>query len=361
MFDRVLWAHNNSEMMVECSSDPLVHNAWMNADKPLQFLAACFEWAGYQAEGEAFVSHLPVALDGTCSGMQHYCAMVRDEDGAKHVNVKQVGDVPADLYTKVLDNVLAVLPEGSEWTTRLNRKIVKQPCMTTPYGVTASGIRGQIENWTKKGLADGSIEPFSGDVQDAIAQLAPLVDSGIRGTVGAAGSVMDWLKEVAKITSKAGHAVTWTTPNGFRVEQSYSKTKSKDIVVQWDGVDSRLRLEVGTNSLDVAGCVRGIAPNFVHSMDACHLQVTVANMDTYGVKDFAMIHDSFAVHACDTQLLSEVLRETFIAIYEGDTLGDLMVELSEQLAPEVFAELPAPPAMGTLNLECVRDSEYFFA
>jgi len=73
-----------------------------------------------------------------------------------------------------------------------------------------------------------------------------------------------------------------------------------------------------------------------------------------------MIHDSFAVHACDTQTLAAVLRESFIAIYSGDTLGDLMVELSEQLPADVFSELPAPPAMGTLDLNCVRESEFFF-
>ena len=105
----------------------------------------------------------------------------------------------------------------------------------------------------------------------------------------------------------------------------------------------------------------GIAPNFVHSYDACHLQVTVANMAELGVQDYAMIHDSFAVHACDTQTLASVLRESFIAIYSGDTLGNLMLELEQQLPPEVFAELPAPPAMGTLDINCVRDSEYFFA
>ena len=361
MQDRVLWAHMNTDMMLACAADPMANNSWMDADKPMQFLAACFEWAGYCAEGDAFVSHLPVALDGTCSGMQHYSAMVRDPEGAKHVNVLQVGELPADLYTKVLENVLAHLPEGSEWSTRLTRKIVKQPCMTTPYGVTISGIRGQIENWTRRALDEGSCEPFSGDLKEAVASLAPEVDNGIRGTVGAAREVMDWLQAVAKITATAGHAMSWTTPNGFTVNQAYMTTNTKRVNVSWDGVSTFMSLLSGTKELSVGDCVRGIAPNFVHSYDACHLQITVANMVENDVNDFAMIHDSFAVHACDTQLLAEVLRESFIAMYEGDTLGNLMIELEQQLPAAVFSELPAPPAMGTLDINCVRDSEYFFA
>ena len=361
MDDRVLWAHSNTAMMVECAADPLVRNEWMSADKPFQFLAACFEWAGYQLEGEAFVSRLPVALDGTCSGMQHFAAMARDEASAKSVNVMQVGDTPADLYTKVLDKVVESLPAGSEWASRISRKIVKQPCMTTPYSVTLAGMKDQIESATRKGIADGSIEPFSGNLQEACADVTPLVADAIRGTAGASVSVMDWLQEVAKVTGKAGHALSWSTPNGLRVKQEYTQKSTNTVKVTWNGKVTKMSLRSGTKELKVSKQVSSIAPNFVHSMDACHLQVTVANMESMGVHNFACIHDSFATHACDTQLLADVLRECFIAMYEGDTLGDLMLDLEEQLPADVFNLIPPPPTRGTLDLNCVRDSEYFFA
>ena len=360
MNDRILWAHMNADMMLECAAEPMANSRWMDADKPLQFLAACYEWEGYMLNGNEHVSHLPIALDGTCSGMQHFAAMVRDPASARSVNVEQVGDVPADLYARVLEQVRKDLPADSEWLTRLTRRIVKQPVMTTPYGVTSAGIRDQIKNWTKRALDEGSCEPFSVDIQEAVAEVAPVVANAIRGTVGAAGTVMDWLQEVARITSKAGHGIHWTTPNGFRVRQEYKKSVGTEVRVSWEGKMTKMSLLKGTSVLDAGGQIRGIAPNFVHSYDACHLQVTVANCANEGLADFAMIHDSFAVHACDTQTLAAVLRESFIAIYSGDTLGDLMVELSEQLPADVFSELPAPPEMGTLDLNCVRESEFFF-
>jgi len=348
-------------MMVECAADPLASNAWMSADKPFQFLAACFEWSGYKVEGDTFVSHLPVALDGTCSGMQHFAAIARSVESAKSVNVLQVGDTPADLYTKVLDKVVESLPAGSEWASRISRKIVKQPCMTTPYSVTLAGMKDQIESATRKGIADGSIEPFDGDIKEACVSVTPLVADAIRGTAGASLAVMDWLQEVAKVTGKAGHNISWSTPNGLRVKQEYTKKSTNTVKVAWNGKITKMTLRSSTKEINVPKQVSSISPNFVHSMDACHLQVTVANMESMGVHNFACIHDSFATHASDTQLLADVLRECFIAMYEGDTLGDLMLDLAEQLPAEVFDLIPPPPSRGTLDLNCVRDSEYFFA
>ena len=34
---------------------------------------------------------IPIPVDGTCNGAQHYAAMTRDEKGAYGVNVKPIG------------------------------------------------------------------------------------------------------------------------------------------------------------------------------------------------------------------------------------------------------------------------------
>lgn len=40
---------------------------------------------------EKYVCHLPVHMDGSCNGLQHYAALGRDTEGAKAVNL-----APAD-------------------------------------------------------------------------------------------------------------------------------------------------------------------------------------------------------------------------------------------------------------------------
>jgi DNA-directed RNA polymerase len=84
---RLWWTFWAEEDILKCASDPVENRWWAEAADPWQFLAFCFEWAGYQREGFGFVSSLPIALDGTCNGLQHYAAMLRDEKSASAVNL----------------------------------------------------------------------------------------------------------------------------------------------------------------------------------------------------------------------------------------------------------------------------------
>lgn len=366
MEDRVLWAEMNSDMMLACAKEPLVDTEWQNADKPFNFLAACFEWAGYVEHGEHHLSRQPIALDGTCSGLQHFAAMARDQIGAEAVNVVQVGNTPSDLYARVVDAAKVRLatesdPLAKEWTTRLIRFIAKQPCMTTPYGVTAGGIRDQVKVGIAKCIAKGDIEPFTVDAQTAAAYLTPILHAAIGDVVGSAGASMEWLKHVAKVTSKSSNAISWETPNGFTVIQDYRKSLAKVVKVSWAGQVTQLTLLNQGSDLDAGAQVRSIAPNFVHSMDACHLMVVAANMRAQGITSFAFIHDSFGTHACDTDVMAEVLREAFIAIYSGDALMDLYDQVVAQVDAETAAAIELPPVQGSLDVEDVRVSRYFFA
>src|SRR3546814_14260161 len=46
------------------------------------------------------VSRIPVALDGSCSGLQHFSAMLRDEEGGAAVNLLPA-ERPQDVYKRV--------------------------------------------------------------------------------------------------------------------------------------------------------------------------------------------------------------------------------------------------------------------
>lgn len=49
-----------------------------------------------------YVSHLPVHMDGSCNGLQHYAALGRDEAGGKAVNLLP-SDKPQDVYKVGVD------------------------------------------------------------------------------------------------------------------------------------------------------------------------------------------------------------------------------------------------------------------
>lgn len=125
------WINENNDWIIECSVNPLEKRKWMSADKPLQFLAAAFEWAAWKEyfakNGDyKFVSHLPDPNDASCSGAQILSAMTRDIVGARHTNLCALPDAQ-DLYMavagKVLDNLLSVFkedPMAQDWLGRVN-------------------------------------------------------------------------------------------------------------------------------------------------------------------------------------------------------------------------------------------------
>ena len=145
--ERSEWARVNRYRAIDVATDPLRHRWWTEAGKPWSFLAWCIEWADAMTQGPTFVSHMPIALDGTCNGLQHYSAMLRDEVGGKAVNLVP-GDKPADIYADVAEIVrwkltgLACEEGPAQWLVErllqigIDRSITKRPVMVLPYGGT---------------------------------------------------------------------------------------------------------------------------------------------------------------------------------------------------------------------------------
>ena len=60
-------------------------------------------------------------------------------------------------------------------------------------------------------------------------------------------------------------------------------------------------------------------------------------------------------------MLSITLRDAFVKIFQDDVLQDFKDGI-EKLIPEKFRDkLPEVPAKGNLNLDDLRQSEFFFA
>ena len=107
-----------------------------------------------------------------------------------------------------------------------------------------------------------------------------------------------------------------------------------------------------------------LPPNVIHSLDACHLAMTALEMDRLNLSMVA-VHDSFWTHAAHLPDLSRVLRQEFANLYSN---YDPLWELKEQWEEQYFIDLrrhgvslPDPPEKGTLNLQDVLQSKYFFA
>ena len=138
-------------------------------------------------------------------------------------------------------------------------------------------------------------------------------------------------------------------------------TKNTEVLHKGDAIYPAIQVPV-ENSLDTRKQRQGIAPNFVHSMDASHLMLTVCSCYESGIKSFAMIHDSYGTHAGNADTLFRTVREVFVDTYKNNNiLQDLHDHVANQLSPKTLKKLPDPPKSGNLDLDGVLESIYAFA
>jgi len=121
--------------------------------------------------------------------------------------------------------------------------------------------------------------------------------------------------------------VVWTTPLGLPIVQPYRKIIRKQIKTAIQSVyisDPNANAEV--NGVKQASA---FPPNFIHSLDATHMMLTALECRNRELT-FASVHDSYWTHACDIDKMSEIIRETFIALHSSDILGKLDAEFRER-------------------------------
>lgn len=387
------WLPANEEAILDSARNPLDgQRFWTKAEKPYMFLAFCFEWAGYKAQGPGFISHLPVQVDGKCNGTQHCSAIMRDEVGGKYVGLIPQEN-PSDLYSEVAGVSAALVAHdakhgqverketkskgqvtvkvtdykrlGAAWDGKVTRKIAKRNTMTLSYGATRWGFTDQLvhelhkldEDRAKEGLG-----PYIEDIKvgEAAAYMAKINYKAIGKVIVKSIEQMEWMQIVAKACAKAGIPLQWSTPMGFTVRQARFTQKLIRVSTWFGGVRIMPGAEVDTADLSPISQANACAPNFIHSLDAAHLQATALRCKAAGIDSFSFIHDSYGCHACDIDLMDTILRDTFIDQYSGDALGKWFSEVTKDLPADVLAEIPPRPSQGNLDLEGIRQSQYFF-
>lgn len=385
--ERVQWVETNEDDICDYAADPLTFTGWTEADKPWQFLAWCKEWARLVEHvdsgltRETFISHLPVAMDGSCSGIQHYSAMLKDAVGGAAVNLVP-DSAPHDIYGDVAVVAREMLAEAIIKATRqtgideeekalarvyerllvqsdsgkhlVDRNCCKKPVMTLPYGSTQiTCLKSVFEYLADKGAWAG----LSTD-QEAAKALSPVVWNAIGRVVQAAREGMSFIRKIAKEAGQANSGMEWVTPTGFIVEQKEYEVSLRKVDTQLMG-RTQIRLQEETDDICPRRMQSAAAPNFVHSMDASHLVLAVAAFKRAGINSIAVIHDSFGTHAGATAKLRMLLSGAFVDMYEtNDVLTDLLVGMEFYLGKELDIERPLD---GTLDLSEVMDSAYCFA
>lgn len=391
--DRVKWVQENEDNILASAYDPLGYRWWAEQDEPVQFLAICLEYRNmveYKKEHNTLVGwkcSFPHAYDGTCSGLQHFSAILRDPVGANAVNLIPA-DKPSDIYGIVAAKVNKVLEydaingtedeqkvsdKGREYISYgtktlalqwlafgVNRKVTKRNVMTLAYGSKEYGFRDQLNHdFVEPDVKmKGERSVFAESKFQASGYLAKLTWNAVGTTVVKAVEGMKWLQTCAKLVTKNQQVVTWVTPAGLPVQQNYMAKESTVVRLRIAGRRIRLYSIKMSGDIDKSSQASGIAPNFIHSMDACHLQLCVNLAHDRGIRHFAMIHDSYGCPLAQTPALYQTIRESFIRMYQEN---DVLEDFRNQLQCLTTQTIPNPPIKDNLDLSLVMESKYIFS
>jgi DNA-directed RNA polymerase, mitochondrial len=270
---------------------------------------------------ENFESGIPIHQDGSCNGLQHYAALGRDSLGASSVNLEPA-DVPQDVYSDVANLVEQARQKDEENGVQVarvlrnfvRRKVIKQTVMTTVYGVTRYGARLQIAKQLK------DIEDFPQEwVWGASSYLSNKTFDSIREMFTSTREIQDWFTECARmIATVCGENVEWVTPLGLPVVQPYSRQLK---VVNNKKLDGSVFQDL-TKNPNVLKQRNAFPPNFIHSLDSCHMMLTSIYCEKIGLT-FTSVHDCYWTHACTVPEMNRICREQFVALHSQPILEDL--------------------------------------
>lgn len=379
---RVEWVKEHTSEIRQYAENPCTNRGWTEADKPFQFLAWCFEWNNYCSDPDNFVSHIPIQLDGTCNGLQHYSALLRDVKGGKAVNLIN-SKKPNDIYgvvaarleekLKEIQNESNVNSNGNHtvysnaWLCLgINRKLTKRPVMVLPYGGTRLSCREYIQEYLTDNYSPNFIWKHfaTGNNPTECAfkvssWLAKYLWDSIVETLSSATVGMAYLRKIARLITKQKQPIEWLTPAGLLIRQAYPLRRKKEIKTELYGSILKTTINLDLEELDTQRQVNGICPNFIHSLDAACLMLYLIKCKRAGIDAFMTVHDCYGTYASDTEASAKFLREAFVEIYKQPILKNFTEDVLEGLNIK-DEEKPEIPEYGELDIDEVLKSEYFF-
>jgi DNA-directed RNA polymerase len=349
--ERVDWVDRNEATLRRIGETVLNHGEMSDIQNllpkknPFQFLAACVELTQALDIGPTFVTHLPLVWDATCNGLQHICAIARALEG-RLVNLA-LSNHPEDFYLHVADAVYEKYDIAKVFMSGpTDRAMIKQPAMSYFYGSRPGGFvyNKETEKWSVEGMTEQVLRAWSEAhpkkrYPRGAAKFARAIYDAIEGMVPQAAEIRDFLGALVA----ACPDLQWTSPLGMPVLNRYRKPNIVEAVTtlkrkrrRTDYIDG----EYPDPWLDKA--INAVTANYVHSLDAAHLQMIAIAAAAAGIEMVA-VHDCYGCLAPHAPQFRQIIKDQFEKLHEPYQLK----EIYEQARLQTTKELPPLPARGT--------------
>lgn len=139
------------------------------------------------------------------------------------------------------------------------------------------------------------------------------------------------------------------TQAGLPVINDYHKADIKRIRVSLNGRDRDFNFVIGDKQeIDETGAANAVTANFIHSVDATHLQAVAIEAAKAGI-EMVCVHDCFGCIAPHAWRLKEAIHVKFVQLHRCNLLAEILESARATLPKNT--KLPSLPETGTLKLE----------
>ena len=313
-----------------------VEDMYPSASKYQAFVAIVelrnvIKWTEAGNNVEDYISHLVCHRDGTANGIQHMSALTKHRQTAINVNCTASNrtEAPQDIYGVICDTAITCAMANGDVDThnilvKYGRDITKLPIMIRSYGAGELTITRTIKEFLLK----------KNDTATNIQSIAQTIIKSIDINAEAINRIFNNLSAMLTkhmklqgiqlpkpfeddIAYTDRYKVEWTTVDGFTVCTEYRD--NSDLAISAGNYSS---IRKGQDKLDKSKTISALAPNFVHSIDACHIRMVALACDW----ELLTIHDSIGSHAGTFIQTGRIIRQQFVELHHQMPLTKLYDE-----------------------------------
>jgi hypothetical protein len=332
---------------------------WLEADKPYSYLACAKNILNYLNDPSCEICAF-IPLDGRCSGLQHWSAVVRSRAITAHLGMEEE-EHALDIYEFIADAWMQTLPRDLMYLA--TRKAAKIPVMTWGYNATRmtsmdhiGKMFGAKQEWDVE--QECYVTVGEGLERSMTSKLGCELYDCINDMLGPLTAAVEWVTKAAGVIAKADNTeIHWMTPDGFECMQR--KVKGKELVLKCSLSNAKeFKLKIMDFTPPIPNSLKhqsAIAPNIIHSLDATHLRMVARVLEELGLP-MVFIHDSFSTHCNYRDELYSAIVNTFADLYDMDYMKTLYTYWTNRYG----VELDCPPELGEWEPETVRSLNRFF-
>ena len=345
---RVNWVNENIDNILDFENGILISQA----ENKLLFVAFCFEFRKYNRaliEGEEyFITNLPIQLDASCNGFQHLTLMIDEVSLSKELNLtpQNWSEKPKDFYSfialKIKDYFLNQLIENKNLSTEqtisyrklselnIHRSLIKKAVMTIPYNASSLTILEYIkeefnklknpkyklnedENYYLYNLKNDPSVIFN---ELDFKHLRNALNIVIFIDYPKLSSLLNYLKDIAKVSNKLKIPIPWILPTGLVVNQHFylkETIRVKPFIYKKNVLNLTVAIKDKYNETKQK---TALMPNLVHSLDAASLGLVIEDyFKVIDNKNFYSIHDCFAVPCTNASFLIKLIKSAYCILY----------------------------------------------